>query len=357
MKDFRKLITLVAATVIALCLFVTGIVISGFRDDGHASDSSKITVKAAVKSETQAATLSAARASEVSAVSTDIPVAEDDETLGFTAKKTSLKAGKSYTFKVNMSGVTWTSSKEEVATVSASGKVVAKTVGKTKITASAGTQSVSVTLTVKPKKTIGIDAGHQRRANLGMEPVGPGSSTSKYKVTGGTSGRTTGIAEYKLTLRVAKKLKEELKSRGYAVVMTRTKHDVDISNKERALKLNKSCDIAIRLHADGSDSTSIKGASVLYPGPDNPYVANLSAKSKKLSQKVLDSYIAATGLSSRGLHVRNDLTGTNWSTIPVTLIEMGYMTNASDDVYMSKKANQYKMAKGMADGIDAYFGY
>ena len=100
--------------------------------------------------------------------------------------------------------------------------------------------------------TIGIDAGHQKSGNYSKEPIGPGSSDKKYKVTGGTSGKYSGLPEYRLTLQVAKKLKKELESRGYKVVMTRTKHKVNISNSERAKKLNKKCDIAIRLHADGA---------------------------------------------------------------------------------------------------------
>ena len=36
---------------------------------------------------------------------------------------------------------------------------------------------------------------------------------------------------------------------------------------------------------------------------------------------------------------------------------MGFMSNHSEDKKMQKKAFQNKMAKGLADGIDAYFGY
>ena len=155
---------------------------------------------------------------------------------------------------------------------------------------------------------------------------------------------------------IAKKLKKELKARGYKVVMTRTKNNVNITNKQRALKLNKKCDIAIRLHADGASSSSAKGASALYPSTSNPYVSSLSQKSKKLSKCILNAYCDATGISNRGLSQRDDLTGTNWSTIPVTLIELGFMTNSSDDKYMSSKSGQAEMVEGIADGIDDYFG-
>ncbi|MCR5452102.1 MAG: N-acetylmuramoyl-L-alanine amidase [Lachnospiraceae bacterium] len=290
-------------------------------------------------------------------VDTEDEAGEDaKEEIVFTKSFSKIKAGKTKTLKVNVTGASWTSSDTNVATVTDLGKVKALRVGKTTISAVLGDQSASLLVKVKPKKVIGIDPGHQIRANTGTEPVGPGSSTMKTKVTGGTRGSYSGKAEYVLNLEVAKKLKAELKDRGYKVVLTRSKHEVDISNKERAQKLNKSCDIAIRLHADGAGSSSASGASALYPGTDNPYIANLSAASKKLSEDILDEYCKKTGISKRGLSVRNDLTGTNWSTIPVTLIEMGFMTNRSDDLYMAKASNQKKMAEGMADGIDKYFG-
>lgn len=204
--------------------------------------------------------------------------------------------------------------------------------------------------------TIGIDPGHQRYADTSLEPIGPGARTKKAKVAGGTSGRYSGLPEYRLTLQVARKLKKELESRGYKVVMTRNKHRVNISNSERAKKLNKSCDIAIRLHGDGAGS-SAHGASMQCSSKNNPYISKLYSKCNTLSKDILNAYCKKTGMKNRGIAYRDDLTGTNFSTIPVTLIEMGFMTNRSDDTYMANPSNQTKMAKGIADGIDDYFGF
>lgn len=52
----------------------------------------------------------------------------------------------------------------------------------------------------------------------------------------------------------------------------------------------------------------------------------------------------------------DNMTGINWSTVPVTIVEMGFMTNESDDLQMSDTAFQDTMATGIADGIDSYFG-
>ena len=179
----------------------------------------------------------------------------------------------------------------------------------------------------------------------------------KAKVSSGTAGTSTGVPESKLNLSIAKKLKKILVKRGYKVYMIRTKEQVRISNAERAQAANESgADICIRIHADGVDDHSVRGASVLYPGPDNPYVSHLSKSSKKLCGCVLDTYCKKTGISSRGLYERNDLTGTNWSEIPVALIEMGFMSNPTEDELMQEKSMQKKMATGIANGIDEYFG-
>lgn len=204
-------------------------------------------------------------------------------------------------------------------------------------------------------KIVGIDAGHQARQNKGVEPIGPGSSQLKQKVSSGTEGVYTGLEEYQLNLDIALALQKELESRGYTVVMTRNVNDVDISNAERAQLINASgADICVRLHGNGGPSY-VRGANTYYPSSSNPYVAYLSAQSQKLSELLLQEYCNATGLRNAGAQARDDLTGTNWSTVPVALLEMGYMSNASDDYYMSTELGRQQMVQGIANGIDAYF--
>ena len=279
-------------------------------------------------------------------------------TLAFTRSVKKLTAGKTYQFKVNTTKtVKWSVGNEKIASVSKTGKVTAKRYGRTHIYASCGGEKISILLQVKGKKIVGIDPGHQLRGDSSTEPNGPGSSTYKAKVAGGTRGVATGKPEYQLTLEVAKKLKTELWDRGYQVVMTRTKNDVNISNKERALLINESgADICVRIHADGATS-SARGATVLCPSSSNRYISNLYSKSNKLSKALISAYCKETGLRNRGISYRDDLTGTNWSTVPTTLIELGFMTNSTEDRYMASASGQKAMVKGMADGIDAYFGY
>lgn len=202
-----------------------------------------------------------------------------------------------------------------------------------------------------------IDPGHQGKGDSTKEPNGPGSSTMKARVTSGTSGVATGVDEYIMNLEISLMLREELENRGYTVYMTRTTHDVNISNMERALYSSQvGADIAIRVHCNSVDNSSVKGAETMAPSTSNPYVAHLANASQSLSRHVIDEYCAATGFKNRGVQIVDNMTGINWSEIPVTIIELGFMSNPEEDTMMQDPTVKNNMVQGMANGIDAYFG-
>ena len=73
-----------------------------------------------------------------------------------------------------------------------------------------------------------IDPGHDLRANLATEPIGPGAATRKIKDGGGTRGVVSGTREAELVLDVSLRLRRLLQRAGVRVVMTRSAHGGDV---------------------------------------------------------------------------------------------------------------------------------
>ena len=112
----------------------------------------------------------------------------------------------------------------------------------------------------------------------------------------------------------------------------------------------------MRIDANGSDDSSVNGALGMTPSYENPYVANLAEESYRLTECILNTYCNETGFNNLGIQYHDDMTGINWSKIPVMILEMGFMTNEHDDTAMQDTDMQAKMVSGIADGIDLYFG-
>lgn len=202
-------------------------------------------------------------------------------------------------------------------------------------------------------KVICIDAGHQERANVSLEPNGPGSKVKKMKVTDGAGCYYTHKREAIINLEVALKLQRILKKKGYRVVMVRKSQKVNIANSERAKIANRAhADVMIRLHCNGTQNTSDHGYFILTPSKHNPFLSKHVIKdSLSLTKCLLSTIEKKTHARNRGISYRDDLTGTNFAKMPTALIEMGEMHNKKEELLLASDSYQEKMAQGIAMGI------
>ncbi len=206
------------------------------------------------------------------------------------------------------------------------------------------------------ERVIVIDPGHQAHGNPSKEPIGPGAHETKAKVTTGATGVSTKIPESELCLAVGMKLKTELESRGYRVIMTRTDNDVDISNSERAAIANEAgADAFIRIHANSVDDSSVTGAMTICQTSKNPYNGYMADSCYHLSECVLDEMTNQTGIRKMSVQRADNMSGINWSQVPVTIIEMGFMSNPAEDELMATEEFQNSAVMGIANGIDSFF--
>lgn len=200
-------------------------------------------------------------------------------------------------------------------------------------------------------KIIVIDPGHGSKSNLELERVSPDSDEKKIKDGGGADGVNSKTPEYLIAMDVALKLKETLQKEGYTVIMTKNKHSESLGNIERAEVGNKNnANLVIRIHADSANLEDAKGASILVPSKKG-YASEINELSKKYGDILLREMVASANMNNRGVVEREDMTGFNWSKVPVVLVEMGFLSNAEEDKLLNTEEYRIKIVQGLTKGI------
>lgn len=253
-------------------------------------------------------------------------------------------------------------------TISASGY---KAGGEFKLSGSSDIRTVELAANADMKKAenkkkqleglnICIDPGHGKLTKKikKTEPLAPGSKVMKAATASGTSGVATKITEESLNLTVSLKLKKALAEKGAKTIMVRETGICNMTNVERTDFWNKSgADLTIRIHANGLDNSKVSGMLMLVPG--NKYIKDkdMLEKSDKLGQYIMDAVLNKTKARSQGTVKSNDMTGFNWSKIPVVLLEMGFMTNPEEDRLLNTPDYQDKIVAGIVEGVEKYYSY
>ncbi len=218
---------------------------------------------------------------------------------------------------------------------------------------------------IRKGKVVCVNAGHGTQGGSSVKTQCHPDGTPK--VTGGTTGAgaisaaavsggmqfNDGTAEAKVTLAMALKLKEKLLERGYDVLMIRESDDIQLDNVARTVIANNKADCHIALHWDSTGSD--KGAFYM----SVPNVASYRAMEPVASHwqehhALGDSLIA--GLQDAGVKIFSN------GKMEMDLTQTSYSTVASVDIELGDKASDHsgtaldRLAKGLADGVDRFFG-
>jgi N-acetylmuramoyl-L-alanine amidase len=137
--------------------------------------------------------------------------------------------------------------------------------------------------------------------------------------------------------------------------MTRNDAGYRGGNRERARFCNeRHAALMIRIHADGSSDSSVRGISTLVPARRRGWTDDIYSSSRRAGLLLQHELVASTGARSLGVVERSDLTGFNWSDVPAVLVETGFVSNARESALLHSAAYQQKLAGALARGAQRF---
>ena len=167
----------------------------------------------------------------------------------------------------------------------------------------------------------------------------------------------TGTNEKKINLEIARKVRKELEERGYQVVMTREDDNglyTDSDSNKKTADMKKRChmaeennaDILVSIHQNSYQSEGVKGAQVFY------YKA--SEDGKKLAEAIQASF--KQNLDPENGREANDSYYILLNVkCPAVIAECGFLSNYEEAELLEQEKYQEKVAKAVAEGVEAYF--
>lgn len=162
----------------------------------------------------------------------------------------------------------------------------------------------------------------------------------------GAVNKGLGISEKNLALTFSNKLANVLSNSGYEVIMTRST-DIFIPLRERfAIANNLDADLFISVHMNSVANAAPTGIETLYYGTDD---------NKEIAALIQEEMIKASGRTNRGIKVRNDLAVLNGTQMPAVLLEMGFISNATEAKLLLDSSYQDKLVNSVKVAVDRYF--
>jgi N-acetylmuramoyl-L-alanine amidase len=161
-----------------------------------------------------------------------------------------------------------------------------------------------------------------------------------------------GMQEKEINLAVALKVETALKQKGIQVVMTR-RNDSTLSLNQRVnIAVNANADAFVSIHANsnGEDVTA-NGTETFYST-----AATRAGDSQQLATFIQNRLYPAIGTRNRGVKTADFYVIDN-NPLPATLVELGFMKNASDGNKLASEEYRNKAAEAIALGIQDYFNW
>ncbi len=159
-----------------------------------------------------------------------------------------------------------------------------------------------------------------------------------------------GVREKDLNLAIALLVREQLKEKGYQVIMSR-ETDIYVAKEARVAEANRSgADIFISIHQNATEEgAGVNGMEVWYTQDSDGH------DSKRLAQLIRQQTLKSTEATERELRSDADFYVTKNTSMPACLIETGFLSNAEERRKLNLAEYQQQIADGIVQGIAYYF--